>query len=128
MADPLKPAFGFLFLAVVSFFLQTTVTCKKPSSMSLVENIIDAKELKKLCRTRNNVLILFTKSTRQSSELINVFSKAAEVIRGQASLALVDCSGDAKKLCRKLKVTPEPHILKHYKDGDFHKDYDRKHT
>ncbi|PRD34369.1 UNVERIFIED_CONTAM: Pdia5 [Trichonephila clavipes] len=128
MADPLKPALGFLLLIVVLFLLQTTVTCKKPSSMSLVENIIDAKELKKLCRTRNNVLILFTKSTRQSSELINVFSKAAEVIRGQASLALVDCSGDAKKLCRKLKVSPEPHILKHYKDGEYHKDYDRKHT
>ncbi|GFR27518.1 protein disulfide-isomerase A5 [Trichonephila clavata] len=127
MADPLKPALGFLLLTVVLFLLQTTITCKKPTSMSLVENIIDAKELKKLCRTRNNVLILFTKSTRQSSELINVFSKAAEIIRGQASLALVDCSGDAKKLCRKLKVTPEPHILKHYK-WEYHKDYDRKHT
>lgn len=35
-------------------------------------------------------------------------------------------SGESKKLCKKLKVNPEPHLLKHYKDGDFHKDYDRK--
>lgn len=33
---------------------------------------------------------------------------------------------DGKKLCKKLKVTPEPHIMKHYKDGEYHKDYDRK--
>jgi hypothetical protein len=33
---------------------------------------------------------------------------------------------DGRKLCKKLKVNPEPSILKHYKDGDFHKDYDRK--
>lgn len=31
-------------------------------------------------------------------------------------------------MCKKLKVNPEPHILKHYKDGDFNKDYDRKET
>lgn len=43
---------------------------------------------------------------------------------------MTTCLGyrDAKKLCKKLKVLPEPHLLKHYKDGDFHKDYDRKWT
>ncbi|GIY62789.1 protein disulfide-isomerase A5 [Caerostris extrusa] len=128
MADFLKPGLDFLLFIAFLFVFQTTTTCKKSTSMSLVENLIDAKEMKKLCRTRNNVLILFTISTKQSSELINVFSKAAEAIKGQATLALVDCSGDAKKLCRKLKVVPEPHILKHYKDGEFHKDYDRKHA
>ena len=35
---------------------------------------------------------------------------------------------DAKKMCKKLKVSPEPFMLKHYKDGDFHKDYDRLET
>lgn len=29
-------------------------------------------------------------------------------------------------MCKKLKVSAEPYILKHYKDGDFNKDYDRK--
>lgn len=111
------------------FILQLSyIESKKNIAKDLVETIIDAKELKKLCRTKNNVLILFTRSTKESHELINVFSKAAEEIRGQATLAIVDCSGEAKKLCRKLKISPEPHILKHYKDGDYHKDYDRKHT
>lgn len=29
-------------------------------------------------------------------------------------------------MCKKLKVSPEPHIMKHYKDGEFNKDYDRR--
>lgn len=33
---------------------------------------------------------------------------------------------ETKKLCKKVKVTPEPITVKHYKDGDFHKDYDRQ--
>lgn len=35
-------------------------------------------------------------------------------------------SSDVKKICKKLKVTPTPETLKHYKDGEFHKDYDRR--
>lgn len=37
-------------------------------------------------------------------------------------------SAETKKLCKKLKVSPDPTALKHYKDGDFHKDYDRQPT
>lgn len=33
---------------------------------------------------------------------------------------------EGKKLCKSLKIKPEPYILKHYKDGEYHKDYDRK--
>jgi len=29
-------------------------------------------------------------------------------------------------MCKKLKVNPEPTVLRHYKDGEFHKDYDRQ--
>lgn len=29
-------------------------------------------------------------------------------------------------MCKKLKVSPEPYVLKHYKNGEFHKDYDRR--
>lgn len=35
-------------------------------------------------------------------------------------------SSDIKKLCRKLKISPTPFIIKHYKDGDYFKDYDRQ--
>ncbi|XP_055641781.1 protein disulfide-isomerase A5 isoform X2 [Toxorhynchites rutilus septentrionalis] len=44
-------------------------------------------------------------------------------------MVLFDCSsGESKKICKKMKAQPTPHILKHYKDGDFHKDYDRQLT
>ena len=32
----------------------------------------------------------------------------------------------SSKLCKQLKIEPNPFVLKHYKDGAFHKDYDRK--
>ena len=35
---------------------------------------------------------------------------------------------EGRKICKKYKVAPEPAALKHYKDGAFHKDYDRKMT
>lgn len=36
---------------------------------------------------------------------------------------------EAKKLCKKQKIPrEEPFVLKHYKDGEFNKDYDRKYT
>ncbi|XP_055946978.1 protein disulfide-isomerase A5-like [Argiope bruennichi] len=128
MACIRKSSFGFLLLLLVLFLLQTLITCKKTSSVSLVENIVDYKELKRLCKTRTNVLILYTQGMDQNVELINVFNKVAEVIKGQASLALIDCAGGGKKLCRKLKISPETFFLKHYKDGQFHKDYDRQLT
>lgn len=31
-------------------------------------------------------------------------------------------------MCKKLKANPNPIALKHYKDGEFHKDYDRQLT
>lgn len=35
-------------------------------------------------------------------------------------------SGETRKLCKKMKVSPDPIALKHFKDGEFHKDYDRQ--
>ena len=35
---------------------------------------------------------------------------------------------DAKKICKKLKISPDSYILKHYKNGEFNRDYDRKFT
>lgn len=83
------------------------------------------KELKKLLRTKNNVLVCFVSSIKQAAPTIKVFREAAGIVRGQGTMVLVDCSGEARKMCRKLKVTPEPVALRHYKDGEFHKNYDR---
>ena len=32
---------------------------------------------------------------------------------------------EGKKLCKKHKIAPNPLLLKHYANGDYHKDYDR---
>lgn len=33
---------------------------------------------------------------------------------------------EGKKICKQWKIKPEPSVIKHYKDGEYHKDYDRK--
>lgn len=98
------------------------------SGRDLVEDIVDVKQHKKLLRTKKNVLILYTKSAKEATEPLRICSDVALELKGQATLAHVDCTGEGKKLCKKLKVAPEPALLKHYKDGEFHKDYDRKLT
>ena len=35
---------------------------------------------------------------------------------------------DGKKLCKKTRIETKSYILKHFKDGEFHKDYDRRET
>ncbi|KRT80104.1 Thioredoxin [Oryctes borbonicus] len=98
------------------------------SKNQIVENVIDIKDFKKILRTKTNVLVCFTSSMKQSANLIKVFKEAAVVIKGQGTMVLVDCASEAKKICKKLKVNPEVYVLKHYKDGEFNKDYDRKET
>lgn len=43
---------------------------------------------------------------------------------------IINCySRESKKLCKKLKIDPEvSYVLKHYKDGEYNKDYDRSET
>ena len=52
---------------------------------------------------------------------------SSQAVKGQGTVVQVDCSSG--KLCKKLKVTPPAKgtwTIKHYKDGDFNKDYDRQ--
>ena len=47
-------------------------------------------------------------------------------VKGLATCLAIDCeTKEGKKLCKKLKVATSSFALKHYKDGEFHKDYDR---
>ena len=47
-------------------------------------------------------------------------------VKGLATCLAIDCeTKEGKKLCKKLKVSTSNFVLKHYKDGEFHKDYDR---
>lgn len=86
--------------------------------------ISDQKDWKKLLRTKTNVLTLFHSGTGVS-DLVTTLERVALAVKGEGTVCLVDCSED-KKLCKNLRVKAEPFAIKHYKDGEFHKDYDRK--
>merc|ERR1719391_512469 len=54
-------------------------------------------------------------------------TKVSKNTKGKGTLVRINCQS-ATKLCKKLKVSwPDKKklILRHYKDGDFNKDYDR---
>lgn len=107
--------------------LLVALVAAKSKLSAVQEDITDYKDFKKLLRTKNNVLALYVSSVKEAASEVKVFREAAEAIRGTGTMLFVDCSQqEKKKLCKKLKVTPEPYALRHYKDGDFHKDYDRQ--
>lgn len=107
--------------------LLVALVAAKTKHSAVQEDITDYKDFKKLLRTKNNVLALYISSVKEAATEVKVFREAAEAIRGTGTMLLVDCSNqERKKLCKKLKIAPEPYALRHYKDGDFHKDYDRQ--
>ena len=107
----------FLFLLFV-----LAINAKKPSK-SLIEEISEHKEFKKFLKTRNNILVYFY-SSKIPTEISEIIKKVSESTKGLATLVTVDCStSDGKKLCKKVKASKGD--IKHYKSGDFHKDYDR---
>ncbi|XP_012331618.1 protein disulfide-isomerase A5 isoform X1 [Aotus nancymaae] len=97
---------------------------------SLIERISDPKDLKKLLRTRNNVLVLYSKSEAAAENHLRLLSTVAQAVKGQGTICWVDC-GDAesRKLCKKMKVDLSPKDKKvelfHYQDGAFHTEYNR---
>ncbi|KAJ8891320.1 hypothetical protein PR048_010836 [Dryococelus australis] len=111
---------GVLLLLGVEHF-----QAKQSSQKTAIEDISDFKEFKKVLRTKNNVLVCYVSSMKQAVLVVKVFREAADTIRGQGTMVLIECSGEAKKMCKKMKISPDPYVLKHYKDGEFHKDYDR---
>ncbi|XP_071445031.1 protein disulfide-isomerase A5 [Hetaerina americana] len=105
-----------------------TVQNKTYTQKQAAEEISDMKEFKKILRTKNNVLVCFVSSIKQNSHILRIFREVGETIKGQGTMIIVDCSGDGKKICKNYKVKPQNFVLKHFKDGDFHKDYDRRET
>ncbi|XP_045458329.1 protein disulfide-isomerase A5 [Melitaea cinxia] len=99
----------------------------KKQKTSVISDIDDIKDFKKLLRTKTNVLVFFMNNNKASQSSLDIFKEAADTMKGQATLAVIDCSGsESKKLCKKFKVpNDKPYKLKHYKDGEYHKDYDR---
>ena len=101
----------------------------KKGPKASVEDIVEHKDFKKLLRTKNNVLVYFF--DKPSKNLITVVREVADKVKGTGTLVSVDCNNsDGNKLCKKLKVkvSSKGYVLKHFKDGEFHKDYDRLET
>jgi hypothetical protein len=91
-----------------------------------LSDIDDFKDFKKLLRTKTNVLVLFIEGAKSNSEVIRLFDSVSEQIKGQGTMVQFDCSSkEIKKICKKLKANPQTYQLKHFHNGDFHKDYDR---
>ena len=98
----------------------------KKAAKSLVIPVSDHKEFKKLLRTKTNVMVLFVADVKKSADVSAVVGEASSEVRGLATCVTIDCvTKEGRKLCKKLKVATDSYVLKHYKDGDFHKDYDR---
>lgn len=115
-------------LLAIGVILPTWLSSTKVSS--LIERISDPKDLKKLLRTRNNVLVLYSESEVAAESHLKLLSTVAQAVKGQGTICWVDC-GDAesRKLCKKMKVDLSPKDKKielfHYQDGAFHMQYDR---
>lgn len=117
-----RSCIAFVFICFIAL-----VATKKNTNRNLVEDVTDIKEFKKVLRTRKNVLVVFSSNEKAASGWMDTVSDTAFEMKGLATLVFVPCD-DAKKMCKKLKVSPPPVIIKHYKDGEFNKDYDRLKT
>ncbi|VDO30271.1 unnamed protein product [Brugia timori] len=117
--------------ALVRLLIASSLLLNVVSERSYIVTINDQKDYKKLLRVHKNVLILFSNSSMdknsQLKKVIKITTEAAKQAVGQGTVAQINCNdGETKKLCKKLKLIPKPYILKHYQNGEFHKDYDRK--
>uniref|UniRef100_A0A8B9GGS6 Protein disulfide-isomerase A5 n=1 Tax=Amazona collaria TaxID=241587 RepID=A0A8B9GGS6_9PSIT len=96
----------------------------------LIEKISDHKDFKKLLRTRNNVLVLYSKSAAAAESSLRLLSSVAQEVKGRGTISWIDCGDtESRKLCKKMKVDPNSKEkgveLLHYKDGAFHTEYNR---
>ncbi|CAN0527332.1 unnamed protein product [Rangifer tarandus platyrhynchus] len=120
------PAWLLLLLAVWVVLPMWLSSAK----FSLIDRISDPKDLKKLLRTRNNVLVLYSKSEAAAESHLKLLSTVAQAVKGQGTICWVDC-GDAesRKLCKKMKIDLSAKDKKvelfHYQDGAFHTEYNR---
>lgn len=59
---------------------------------SVIDDIVDVKQLKKIFRTKTNVLVLYVASAKETQNSIKIFREAADLIKGQGTMILIDCS------------------------------------
>lgn len=113
-------------MRLVALVLVLACVASAAADIKHATTVSDHKTWKKLLKTRTNVLALFASGQKQVGDFLSLYDRVAGKIKGKGTLLFLDCSSkDGKKLCKTLKVKPDPFALKHYKDGSFHKDYDR---
>ncbi|XP_061861138.1 LOW QUALITY PROTEIN: protein disulfide-isomerase A5 [Colius striatus] len=117
-----------LLLLGLAAFLPAFVCSLKVSP--LIEKISDHKDFKKLLRTRNNILVLYSKSAAAAESSLRLLSSVAQEVKGRGTIGWIDCGDtESRKLCKKMKVDPNSKEkgveLLHYKDGAFHTEYNR---
>lgn len=78
-----------LFLVLV--LVQVSLQARKQKS-TVVTDIVVMKEYKKMLKSKTNVLILFVNQPKAAHIVSDVVREAAEAMKGQATLAIIDCS------------------------------------
>ena len=78
---------AFLFILVCQNFLSLVQGAKK-ASKALLEDISDHKELKKLLKTKNNVLINFIEKSGKS-DILSVLKEVAENVKGSGTIGKI---------------------------------------
>ena len=58
---------------------------------NLVEEVHDIKDLKKILKTRKNVLVLFAESGKSAQKLLDLCRQVALAVKGTGSLFYVNC-------------------------------------
>lgn len=80
-----------VFLPLLLILVQISVQAKKQRS-TVISDVNDLKEFKKLLRTKTNVMVLFVNVPKSSQLVADVFKDTADAMKGQATLVMIDCS------------------------------------
>lgn len=83
---------NFYFLFEIFQLALFSIDAKLSQKNVVIDDVVDFKELKKIFRTKNNVLILFTSNAKETQNSVKVFNEAANLVKGQATAILLDCT------------------------------------
>lgn len=66
---------------------------KKAGPKAALDEVSDLKDFKKLLKTRTSVLVCFTKSAKDSANVIKLLGEVADAVKGTGTIVTVDCGG-----------------------------------
>lgn len=84
-----------LKLAIVCVFLLfCEATANSKAKYQTIENLQNEKDFKKLLKSRNNVLVLFTSGSKENQNVVKVFREASDATKGVVNYKHVISSDD----------------------------------